>query len=90
MSYSQEVQFIRNSKIAHQTIDGKTLLLNPKKSGVHELNETATFVWQKIECPKNVSSLVGELCREFQVGQEQARFDIEKILNDFKINGLLA
>lgn len=89
MSFSQDISFVRNFEIAHQEIEGNTLLLNPKKLGVHELNETATFLWKQLATSHNITSLTELMCDEYCVEKEKAQNDISKILQIFLEQGLL-
>lgn len=49
-------------------------------SNVYTLNEVAAFVWGLLEAPRSVDELVEEIARSFEVGEAEARRDVEELL----------
>ncbi len=72
-----------------QELDGKILVLTPRLNSVHELNETASWIWKNLGSGKDVQTMAQELAEEYDVNQDIAENDIRQILNEMKEKGLL-
>jgi len=55
------------------------------------LNETAAFLWQQAERlgEFSVDSLTSALCEEYEVTEEQARNDIQRIVDEWQKVGIV-
>ena len=49
-------------------------------NGYIHLNETAAFLWQQLQEPRNAEELVSSLRAEFEVSEEQAAADVKEFL----------
>ena len=59
----------------------ESLLFDPESNKFCLLNETATFVWERLESPATVAQLATELCESFDgVEVTQAESEVEQIL----------
>jgi hypothetical protein len=54
---------------------------------LYTLNETAAFLWEKIDGTKNITGLAEEIVKEFKVELPEAMFDTKDFLE--KINRFL-
>jgi hypothetical protein len=58
--------------VAQRLFEGRMLVVTPRDSKLHRLNEVGTFIWQRLE----TSPSVGELCslveHTFDVADRQA------------------
>jgi hypothetical protein len=54
---------------------------------LYTLNETAAFLWEKIDGTKNIDQLAEEIVMEFDVEKNDAIIDTNNFIS--KINGLL-
>ncbi|MDZ4662303.1 MAG: PqqD family protein [Pseudomonadota bacterium] len=72
-----------------QEMEGKALVLTPQKSAVHELNETATFIWRMLDGETSVRAVVTSLCNEFDVPTEQATADTITLIGEMREKGML-
>jgi len=80
---------IRNPQLAWREIDGEILIISPEDSQVHELNETAAFVWNRADGVRSVEEIAAELTAEFDVTIESARADIADLIAQLADKGLL-
>ncbi len=72
-----------------QEMEGQALVITPQKSSVHELNDTATFIWKQIDGQTSARSIIENLCEEFDVNEEEAQKDVLALVNEMKEKGLL-
>lgn len=70
-----------NSILSHakvspwQELEGKVLVLTPQASSVHELNETAAFIWKNIDGIKSLNIIAELMAEEFEIELNQATSD---------------
>lgn len=71
----------RKEKVPWQIMDGRALLLSPEESQAHELNETATWVWQILVDELTYEELLENFCSEYEVEQAEADQDLQELLD---------
>ena len=62
--------------------EGVLVDLNTKK--YFQLNETAMFVWRRLEKGKGVGEIVGEMTAEYEVTPEHAAESVRKLLGNLR------
>ena len=72
-----------------QEMEGRALVITPQKSAVHELNDTATFVWKKIDGQTTARAIIVDLCEDFDVNPEEAQNDVLPLIREMKEKGLI-
>jgi hypothetical protein len=80
----------RRSDLVSRTIEGQTLVLNPEKGAVHQLNQTASIVWGCCDGAHAVTEIVQQLASVYPIKSSTCRKDVNKILRDFYSLSLLA
>ena len=70
-------------------VDGELLGLHIDMGTCYGFNPTATRVWALIETPQTVSALCETLSAEFEVEPEDARPDVEALLEELEREGLV-
>ncbi|MGC1107434.1 MAG: PqqD family protein [Candidatus Acidiferrales bacterium] len=81
---------VLNPRLAWREIEGYVVVISPEDSIVHELNETASFIWKHADRGRNVTEIANLLSDEFSVDAAQAKADTEGLLAVFLEKGLLA
>lgn len=79
----------RRAGLAHQTIEGETLIVVPKERLYHALNEVGSHLWAELERERTVDELVSGVTDAFEVEPEPARRDVEDFLGRMKSLGLV-
>jgi len=83
-------QFItRKSGAPWQELDKKVLILSAEKNMAHELNETASWLWNHLEKKVTFTHLVEALTGDYNVDHEMASKDVSDLLSNLKERGLL-
>jgi hypothetical protein len=65
-------------------VDGELLLLDTSANRIHQLNRTASFIWQRCEDVASEADLAAELALEFDVEEGQALHDVERTLSTLR------
>lgn len=58
-----------------------------KFNGLILANEVSAFIWEHIECVKNLDELVTLICKEFDVSYEEAWKDTTEFISQMKTAG---
>jgi hypothetical protein len=80
---------VRNPHLAWRQIEGEIVIISPEDSQVHELNETAAFVWMHADGASSVEEIADALTTEFDVAREAARADISELVGQLAEKRLL-
>jgi hypothetical protein len=80
---------VLNPRLAWREIEGRVVVISPEDSVVHELNETASFIWKHADCGRKLTEIVNLLSHEFGVESAQAKTDTEELLALLSKKGLV-
>lgn len=86
----QVLRYRRANRIAARVIDGAAFVVSVDQQRMVELNEVGTFIWEALEAPATVESLVAAVTEEFTVEASQARSDVETFLGQLEARGVVA
>ena len=82
MSQLNIKKWIKSPGVSWQDFGEGSIVLNPNRQKVHELNPTASHIWLELTQGSNFSETLKSLTNSFDVSEDQARKDIEKFLKD--------
>jgi len=71
-----------NKKFIIQKLDGKTVIFDGEKSVLFSLNETASFMFQKIKAGWDREKIVSTLVKTYAVQKKKVEEDLNKMIND--------
>ncbi len=70
--------------------DDEVIIMETEKGLYYQLNEVGAVVWRMLQrTPSRLPDLVGAVTSEFEVGEEQCRADIVKLIGDLHAAGLV-
>jgi hypothetical protein len=73
----------RVDQVEMASISDEAILFHPNNKTFFVLNETGSFLWDRLAEPANPEGLANDLCREFSgVQPGQALSDIERVLQE--------
>ena len=73
--------------LATESVDGNLLILDKRHEKIHELNATASAVWQGLQEGRSTDSIVEEFVENFDISHEIASRDVSQTLKEFhKLN----
>lgn len=65
-------------------VDGETLVLDTRTDLIHQLNATASYIWQRLQEGAAADEVAAELARRYEVEPEAAAVDVAETLAKFK------
>jgi hypothetical protein len=75
---------------AWREMDGEVVIISPEDSVLHELNETASWIWKQATGGRSVEQIAHDLAEEYEVEPEVALADTFAILNHLESKKLVA
>jgi hypothetical protein len=69
--------------LSTRVVDGERVILDRESGQVHQLNSTASFVWDRVCDGAGPSEIAAELSRSFDVAHSQALRDAIRIVEEF-------
>lgn len=79
----------KNPEVAWKESDGEIVIVAPGQDLMHELNETASFLWKNIDGRKNAAELAALMAKRYEVTAETALRDTEELLQELRVKKLL-
>lgn len=79
----------RRASLSWRTIDGETLILNREEGRLHQLNSTASFIWDCCDGNSNVAEITERLVGVYDVDARTAHKDVEEVLLSLRNSKLL-
>ncbi|MFA5136797.1 MAG: PqqD family protein [Patescibacteria group bacterium] len=78
-----------NKQLIIQKLGNKTVIFDSKKSVLFTLNETASYVFQKIRSKTPQKKLMSLFAKKYAITEKQADKDIETCIADMKKKKIL-
>ena len=86
---NQPKRIVLNPLLAWREIDGQIVIISPEDSMVHELNETASFIWKKADSGQGADEIAKNIGIEYSVDASEAQEDMERFLSCLADKALL-
>jgi hypothetical protein len=81
---------VQNPQAAWRVLEGHAFVVPEGGTGVVELDEVGTFIWQLVEHERSLEDVVERICAEYEVEPERARADCLAFVEDLGRRGLIA
>jgi len=65
---------------AWREVDGEVVIISPEDSVLHELNETASFIWKSATGERSTEEIARGLAEEFDVADAEALADTRELV----------
>ena len=91
---SNEQLLIRSRSVVSRLVGGETLVVPVRGkvgdlASIYSFNGTGSLIWQLLETPISLADLILAVEHEYAVGEEQARKDVMKFVEDMFAVGLV-
>jgi hypothetical protein len=74
---------------AWRELDGAIVIISPEDSVLHELNETAGFVWKHASGQHSIAEIAAKLAEEYEVDSSTALADTQAFVAELCSKGLM-
>ena len=72
------MKYTKNSEWLEAEVKDELLMMHADSGRFVSLNDTGTFLWNRMSEPRDVETLARDLAAEFEVSEEQAHSDVEE------------
>ena len=79
----------RRADLSFRDVDGETVVLDRRLGKVHQLNRTASYVWQHCDGRTEVREIVASLARSYGVEPGDVEGDVAAVMAQFAELGLI-
>jgi hypothetical protein len=79
----------RRSDLYTRVIDGETVVLDRKGSLIHQLNQTASYIWDRCDGKSARAEIASQLAEEFDIDPETVARDVAGIVGQLQSLNLL-
>jgi hypothetical protein len=83
----KELWLVRSSSVLSRAVGSDVLLAAPGRKDVVRLTGTAGAVWELMESPQTISSLITELNRRYHADRETIAVDVERLVSELVARG---
>lgn len=73
----------RRADLSFRDVDGETVVLDRRLGKVHQLNRTASYVWQRCDGRTEVGEIVASLARSYGVEPGDVEADVAAVMAQF-------
>ncbi|PYJ64508.1 MAG: hypothetical protein DME76_19830 [Verrucomicrobia bacterium] len=70
----------RRPDVRSRLVDGELVVLDREAGFIHQLNKTATYIWQQCDGQHTAATIAGQVCEAFEVDEPTALKDVCEIL----------
>jgi hypothetical protein len=77
------------SNLPYRNIEGEIIILNREEGVLHQLNPTASFIWNCCDGTVDVPEIVDRLTNAYEIDSATCRKDVDEVLNKLQTLNLL-
>ena len=79
----------RRTEFEERVVEGEMVVMDKESEQIHQLNQTASFIWQLCDGDHDRQQIAEKLAAAFEVDAETAEADVTETLNKLEEIGLL-
>lgn len=89
VSLPPETRIRRNSDVIAAGLAAETVLLDPKDWTYIHFNETAAKIWEALDEPRSVESVVDALMRDYDIDRSACEREVAQFVSEMSGRGLV-
>jgi Coenzyme PQQ synthesis protein D (PqqD) len=89
MRMEDSIRPLRRSDLTVREAEGETLVLDRVAGKIHQLNETASYVWGCCDGSSTVMEIATRYANEYSIAHKLAHEDVIAVVSGFQSSGLL-
>ena len=67
-----------------RNIDQETVIVDKETGEVHQLNPTASYIWDQFDGATTIEQITSKLANEFNIDENQAALDVNAVVDQLK------
>lgn len=79
----------RRADVTTRDVNGETLILDRKHEEVHQLNNTASYVWQRCDGKTSVAEIARSMAHDFCIQPADVEADVAVLIDQLSVLRLL-
>ena len=79
----------QNPDTPTRTIEGEAVVITPDDSQLHNLNATATLIWERSNGTRSLEEIFSEMLETYEVEESELRADILDFIQESQSKGML-
>src|SRR5919106_5259514 len=79
----------RRADVKSLLVEGEMVILDRAQGLVHQLNRTASYIWERCDGQYTPYEIAAQLCQTFEVNQEAAIGDVVAVIQQLQKLGLI-
>ncbi|HEX9821819.1 MAG TPA: PqqD family protein [Methylomirabilota bacterium] len=79
----------RRSDVRARAVEGEMVVLDRQRQLVHQLNQTASYVWERCDGEHTVPTIARDLAGVFEVDLQSAETDVANAVRQLEAAGLV-
>ena len=79
----------QNPDTPTRTIEGEAVVITPDDSQLHNLNQTATLIWERANGTQSLEEIFKEMLATYEVEENELRTDILEFIEESQSKGML-
>lgn len=80
----------RRPDLRARAVEGELVILDRERQLVHQLNQTASYIWERCDGRHTVAAIATDVARDFDVDREAAARDVAHAVRQLEAAGLVA
>jgi hypothetical protein len=83
------LRYRRRDNLTTQPVDEETLILDLESNNIHQLNPTASFIWNQCDGAASMDQVVKMFAANYGIDVEIAQSDVRRIIEQLSELGLI-
>jgi hypothetical protein len=79
----------RRPDLRARVFEGELVILDRERQLVHQLNQTASYIWHRCDGEHTVAAIATDVARDFDVDREAADRDVARAVRQLEAAGLV-
>src|SRR3990170_4831482 len=80
---------MRRSDLSVRIMEGETVVLDRHRRLIHQLNKTASYIWERCDGKSTVAEIANELAEAFRIDVDGAERDTARVMRELESLGLI-
>lgn len=82
ISLTAETTIQRNPELISADLEGETVMMSIENGSYFGMNTVASYIWEQIEEPANISTILQAICTKYNVDEKTAMEDLETFVQE--------